>query len=552
MGAATETMQGVRLPGGATAADDLVQRLDHLNAIGASLSAERDIDRLLEAILTAAKTITRADGGTLYRVTEEKTLRFEIVRTSSLKYYLGGTTGNPVPFYPIQLYKDGKPNHSMVAAHAALTGKTINIADAYTAEGFDFTGTRAFDAKTGYRSKSFLTVPMRNHEAETIGVLQLINAQDPVSGQILPFSASDQRLAESLASQAAVALTNRLLINQLESLFESFINLINGAIDEKSPYTGGHCQRVPVLTMMLAEAVNETREGPLSQFRMTDKDRYELKIAGLLHDCGKVTTPVHVVDKATKLETIFDRIQLIDTRFEVLKRDMEIESLKRRATMARMEAAEDEARLRDGLRRLDEDRKFLHACNIGSERMRDDDIEHVKRIAKYRWRDVSGHEADFLTSDEVRNLTIRAGTLTEDERKIINHHIVATIRMLEALPWPKHLTNVPEYAGGHHERMDGKGYPKGLTREQMSVQARCMGIADIFEALTAKDRPYKKGKTLSESLEILGRMKENNHIDPDLFDVFVRRKVYQRYAEMFLDKEQIDEVDESRIPGYRP
>jgi HD-GYP domain-containing protein (c-di-GMP phosphodiesterase class II) len=552
MSAAMDGTQALLFPHGApTAADDLVQRLDQLNAIGASLSAERDINRLLEAILTAAKTITRADGGTLYRLTEEKSLRFEIVRTSSLKYYLGGTTGNPVPFYPIQLYKDGKPNQSMVAAQAALTGRTINIADAYTAEGFDFSGTRAFDAKTGYRSKSFLTVPMRNHEGETIGVLQLINAQNPGSGEIVPFSASDQRLAESLASQAAVALTNRLLINQLESLFESFINLINGAIDEKSPYTGGHCQRVPVLTMMLAEAVNETSEGPLAQFRMSDKDRYELKIAGLLHDCGKVTTPVHVVDKATKLETIFDRIELIDTRFEVLKRDMEIESLRRRASLGRMEAAEEEAKLGAELRRLDEDRKFLHACNIGSERMRDEDIAHVKRIAKYRWRDVSGHEADFLSTDEVKNLTIRAGTLTEEERKIINHHIVATIRMLEALPWPKHLTNVPEYAGGHHERMDGKGYPKGLTREQMSVQARCMGIADIFEALTAKDRPYKKGKTLSESLEILGRMKENHHIDPDLFDIFVRRKVYRRYAEMFLDKEQIDEVDESKIPGYR-
>src|SRR5207244_10837769 len=214
-----------RFPTGAspTRSHDIAQRLSQLNAICASRSAERDINRLLEAILTAAKTITRADGGTLYRVTEEKSLRFEIVRTSSLKYYLGGTTGNPVPFYPIQLYKDGRPNHSMVAAHAALTGKTINIADAYTAEGFDFTGTRAFDAKTGYRSQSFLTVPMRNHEGEAIGVLQLINAQDPRSGAIVPFSASDQRLAESLASQAAIPPPNRMLINQLERLFAAFI-----------------------------------------------------------------------------------------------------------------------------------------------------------------------------------------------------------------------------------------------------------------------------------------------------------------------------------------
>ncbi|OAI50826.1 phosphohydrolase [Betaproteobacteria bacterium SCGC AG-212-J23] len=540
----TDSTVGLRLSDLAPSAEeDLVQRLEQLNTIGVSLSGETDINRLLETILTAAKSITRADGGTLYRVTEDKTLRFEILRTSSLKNYLGGTTGNPIPFYPVPLYKDGKPNHNNVSAYVAITGKTVNIADAYTADGFDFSGTRAFDSKTGYRSKSFLTVPMRNHQNESIGVLQLINAQDPRTGEIVPFSPSDQRLAESLASQAAIALTNRMLINQLEELFESFITLINTAIDEKSPYTGGHCQRVPMLTMLLAEAVNETRGGPLADFHMSDKDRYELKIAGLLHDCGKVTTPVHVVDKATKLETIFDRIQLIDTRFEVLKRDAEIEHLKNRLT---------DRQLRDRMRLLEEDRRFLQMSNVGGERMSDEHVEHVKRIAKYRWRDVSGHEADFLTEDEVRNLTIRAGTLTDDERKVINHHIIATIKMLEALPWPKHLTNVPEYAGGHHERMDGKGYPRGLTREQMSVQARCMGIADIFEALTAKDRPYKKGKTLSESLEILGRMKLNHHIDPDLFDIFVRRKVYRRYAEMFLDPEQIDTVDESRIPGYQP
>jgi HD-GYP domain-containing protein (c-di-GMP phosphodiesterase class II) len=538
-----DTSAGHLRLGALAAPDDLGLRLEQLNAIGASLSAERDINRLLESILAAAKTITGADGGTLYRLAEDKTLRFEIVRTTSLKYYLGGTSGNPVPFYPIQLYKDGKPNHSMVAAHAALTGKTVNIADAYTADGFDFSGTRAFDSKTGYRSKSFLTVPMRNHEHEAIGVLQLINARDPKTGAIAAFSDSDQRLAESLASQAAIALTHRMLINQLAQLFESFINLINSAIDEKSPYTGGHCQRVPQLTMMLAEAVNDTREGPLANFHMSEKDRYELKIAGLLHDCGKVTTPVHIVDKATKLETIYDRIHLIDTRFEILKRDLELESLRGKL---------DPQKLRNRLRALDDDRRFLHACNIGSERMRDEDVERVKRIAAYRWRDMAGHEANFLSDDEVTNLTIRAGTLTEEERKVINHHIVATIKMLEALPWPKHLTKVPEYAGGHHERMDGKGYPKGLKREQMSVQARCMGIADIFEALTAKDRPYKKGKTLSESLEILGRMRLNNHVDPDLFDIFVRRKVYRRYAEMFLDPEQIDQVDEARIPGYQP
>jgi HD-GYP domain-containing protein (c-di-GMP phosphodiesterase class II) len=451
----------------------------------------------------------------------------------------------------------------MVAAYAALTGKTVSIADAYTEEGFDFSGTQKFDKKTGYRSKSFLTVPMRNHEGEIIGVLQLINRQDPETRDIVPFSQADQRLAESLASQAAIALTNRQLINQLEQLFESFIHLINTAIDEKSPYTGGHCQRVPTLTMMLAEAVNETKEGPLKDFMMSDNDRYELKIAGLLHDCGKVTTPVHVVDKATKLETICDRIHLLDTRFEVVKRDYEIAALTQKMEVLR-DTTLDQAHLRERLERIDQslqqtlgqiddDRKFLRHCNMGGEYMAPQAQERVRRISRsYKWIDVSGANVDFLSEDEIKNLTIPRGTLTGEEREVINQHIVATIKMLEALPWPKHLRNVPEYAGGHHERMDGKGYPRGLTREQMSVQARVMGIADIFEALTAKDRPYKRGKTLSESLKILGNFKLNGHIDPDLFDVFIRKKVYLRYAQQFLDGEQIDSVIESEVPGFVP
>ena len=535
---------------------ELFRRLEELNGIGISLSKVKDTTRLLEAILVAAKKITNADGGTLYRVDADKKLvHFEILRTDSLNIAMGGTTGVEVPFYPVRLYDDdGRPNNSMVVAYSVLRDETVNIADAYAAKGFDFTGTKSFDRKTGYRSESFLTVPMKNHEDEVIGVLQLINAKDRQNGATVPFSEADQRLAESLASQAAVALTNRQLINQLEGLFESFINLINAAIDDKSPYTGGHCQRVPMLTMMLAEAANEAEEGPLAGFRMTDKDRYELKIAGLLHDCGKVTTPVHVVDKATKLQTIFDRITLVDTRFEILKRDAGIARLKTRLDSPDNRAGEWERadrELKARLRQIEEDRQFLRFSNFGSEVMRGEDQQRVRDISKtYRWLDVDGNEADFLTVDEVNNLTIRSGTLTQEERQIINHHIDVTIQMLESLPWPKHLKNVAEYAGGHHERMDGKGYPRGLSREQMSVQARVMGIADIFEALTAKDRPYKKGKTLTESLQILGKFKLNGHIDPDLFDIFVRKKVYLKYAELFLDADQIDEVNEAALPGY--
>jgi hypothetical protein len=312
---------------------------------------------------------------------------------------------------------------------------------------------------------------------------------------------------------------------------------------------------VPVLTMMLAEATSGCKVGPLRDFSMTERDRYELKIAGLLHDCGKVTTPVHVVDKATKLQTIFDRIALVDTRFEVVRRDAEIAALRERLQVLDRENASGApgAEYERRLKQIEDDREFLRRANVGGEAMKEEDVVRVQEISKrYRWRNGSGDIADFLSDDELKNLTIRYGTLTSDERQIINHHIEVTIQMLEALPWPRHLKNVPEYAGGHHERMDGKGYPRGLTREQMSVQARCMGIADIFEALTAKDRPYKNGKTLTESLTILGKMKQTGHVDPDLFDIFMWEKVYEKYARQFLDPDQIDEVKVATIPGYVP
>ncbi len=531
---------------------DLIRRLAELNQIGVALSQEKNLDRLLETILLAVKKITNADGGTLYRHPPGKNiLSFAIIRNDSLGIAMGGTTGVKIPYPPIQLRDaQGRENNSMVVAYAVLKGRTVAIADAYQEKGFDFNGTKAFDRHTGYRSQSFLTVPMKNHADEIIGVLQLINARKRTTGEIVPFSETDQRLAESLASQAAVALTNRLLILQLENLFESFIGLLNKAIDEKSAYTGGHCHRVPVLTMLLAEAVHETKSGPHAAWRLTDPDRYELKIAALLHDCGKVTTPVHVVDKARKLQTLFDRIHLVDTRFEILRRDAELTALRAGAVPGADAKAVDQA-YRARLWEIQEDREFLRLCNIGGEAMTDEDQERVRGIAKkYRWRNPTGEEVDFLTTDEIENLTIRAGTLTTAERQIINHHIEVTIQMLEALPWPRHLKNVPEYAGGHHERMDGKGYPRGLTRDQMSVQARIMGIADIFEALTARDRPYKPGKTLTESLHILGKMRLDGHIDPDLFDIFIRARVYERYAKDHLDPVQIDVVDVSKIPGY--
>lgn len=530
----------------------LLERLRRLNDIGVALSAESSTERLLERILESARELTNADGGTLYLRGEEDSLHFEIMLNESLGIRLGGTSGEAIGFEPLPLYDDaGRPNHTMVAAHAALEKVTVNIPDAYEVEAFDLSGTRAFDTKTGYRSKSFLTVPMVNHEGRVIGVLQLINARR--GGAVVPFSAEDQQVVESLSSQAAVALTNKKLIDAQRRLFEAFIELIAGAIDDKSPYTGGHCRRVPELTMMLADAASRTDTGPLADFAMTEEDRYELKIAGWLHDCGKVTTPEYVVDKATKLETIQDRIHEVDTRFEVLKRDAAIRMLQRvLAAQSRGERVDHEAEqagLQTEMAALQDDRDFLRTSNVGGEFMSDEDIERIRRIARYRWKNAAGREVNLLTDDELHNLCIRKGTLNEKEREVINYHIVATIRMLEALPFPSYLKNVPEYAGGHHERMDGKGYPKGLTREQMSVQARVMGVADIFEALTARDRPYKPGMKLSRALEILSRMRDDHHIDPDIFEVFVREGVYMDYARRFLEPEQMDEVDHGALLG---
>ena len=527
-------------------------RLERLVSIGIELSSQSNLDALLNQILDAAQTLTHADGGTIYLVRKQQ-LEFAIIRNNTLGIHLGSGGGvlaqGPIPMY----LPDGSPNLATVSASAAIAGKTINIADAYDVSEFDFSGTRRFDALNGYQSRSFLTVPMKDHEAKVIGVLQLINALDDVSGKIIPFDLDDQYLVESLASQAAVVMTNRQLIDRLEALFVAFITLISNALDEKSPYTHGHCQRVPVITLLLADAVSRTEHGPLSEFRLSTKDRRELEIAALMHDCGKITTPVHIVDKSTKLETIFDRIHSVETRFEVLKRDARIRMLEARVSSPESDTERLQAKFERECEELDRAWNFLRRANIGGEYMSPEMQEQVRYIGQqYQWRNSAGDKLPLLSEEEIDKLCIAKGTLSVEERNIINNHIVSTIHMLEALPWPSHLRNVPEFAGGHHERMDGKGYPKGLTRDQMSIQARIMGIADIFEALTASDRPYKPGMSLSRSLAILGRMKLDNHIDPDLFDVFVREKVYLDYAKAHLKPEQIDVVDESAIPGYSP
>ena len=518
----------------------MLSRIEQLNHIGIALSAEQDKTRLLDTILSGAQYLTNADGGTLYLLEDGK-LHFKIINNQSLGIKQTDDNSSQIAFPAIPLYDAaGQPNQKTVAAYAALTGDTINIPDIRKNSAFDFSGTLSYDQQSGYHSQSFLTIPMRDHEDDVIGVLQLINPINKQTKEIQLFSDEDQQLVESLASQAAVAITNQRLIAELKNLMERFIEVIASAIDDKSPYTGFHCRRVPEIAMLLADAINENKDGPLADFRLDDKQLYELKIAALLHDCGKITTPVHVVDKATKLETIFDRIHLIESRYEILRRDIEIAQLKQQLSHTGVNY--DSSAVEQQRQQLDEEFEFLTQANKGTEFMPEAARQRVKEISRRTWQNHQGETQPLLNDEEIDNLTIAKGTLLDSERQVINHHISMTITMLEALPFPKHLSNVAEIAGNHHERMDGKGYPRGLKREEMSVQARLMGIADIFEALTASDRPYKSPMRLSQTLEILSKMAEEGHIDPDLFDIFVRQKVYLRYAEKNLQPEQIDEI----------
>lgn len=583
--------------------------------IGIALSAERNHHRLLENILLEAKGLCNADGGTLYLCGEMveregqevfeaeadgKFLKFEIMRTDSLGIAKGGTTGEDIPFPPISVYdpQTGEPNHKNVASHVAVSGETVNIPDVYEATEFDFTGPRKFDESTGYRSKSFLNVPLKNHSGEIIGVLQLLNAKDSGGGAI-PFSDQIVPMIEALASQAAVAVDNQMLVEAQARLMDSFIKLIAGAIDAKSPYTGGHCARVPELAEMLATAAVAAEHGELKQFELDEAGFRELHLASWLHDCGKVVTPEYVVDKSTKLEAIYDRIHEVRMRFEVKKRELEIDYWKQVAEGGDKDALKTELDAR--LAQIDEDYTFIAECNVGGEFMAEEKVERLKQIATGTWtrtlndRIGIAHEElmrkeaepapqlpvkEHLLADradqvfkrdgsfeapnaekfgfkmdvperlfdrgEIYNLSIARGTLTKEDRYIIQNHIVQTIVMLGQLPFPKHLRNIPEYAGAHHETLIGTGYPRKLTKEDMSIPARIMALADVFEALTAADRPYKKAKTLSESIKILSFMVKDQHIDPDLFRLLLESGIYKDYAERFLKPEQLDDVDVSQ------
>ena len=444
----------------------LEERERSLLEISLALSQESDLRVLLEKIVEDAKRLTTAEGGTLYTVREAE-LHFEIVRNDKLKIH-------EMPLEPIPLFLRGKPNEERVITQAANQRETISIDDIYAEQRFS----KVFDQKSGYKTKAVLAVPICNQEKEVVAVLQLINPQDPDV-----FTADDIRLAESFASLAGSALTNRQLIDDLRGLLYSLTKVISEAIDED-----GHEKRVPILASMLAEAVTKEEGGPLASVTLGESQMEELRLAAYLHDCGKIGIPQHLLHKKTKLEGVFDRIELVKQR------------------------------VKDP-----DDFAFLELCNVG----RAYDRERIEKIKG-------------LTEDERKHLLIERGTLTAEERTVVEGHVERTHKMLSKLKYPSDLARVPEIASSHHERMDGKGYPRGLKGKEIPLRGRILAIADVFEALSASGRSYKEPWKLSRVLEVMGKMCDEGHLDPNLFEVFLNQKVYLDYAQKYLSPEQND------------
>jgi HD-GYP domain-containing protein (c-di-GMP phosphodiesterase class II) len=547
--------------------------------IAATISAERNFRHLLERVLTETISVAGSSAGAIYLFDDDRcTLKAAATRMRS------GADASP-PITKIGKARDGHP-----AWRAVVEGKTI--VGPLEREWDDLTGlVGRTESGSGAEAHIIIAVPLRNRDKEVIGVICLLN--DAVTG-VLPRDLVS--FVEALSGTAAISIENQDLLRTQKELLDSFIRLVAGAIDAKSPYTGGHCQRVPELAMMLARAACEATHGPFRDFAMNDDEWEALQIAAWLHDCGKVTTPEYVVDKATKLQTIYDRLHEVRTRFEVLKRDAEIEYWQQVADGGDRNALR--AELKAKCNKLDTEFAFVAACNEGGESMEPEKVARIKEIARRTWlrtlddrvglsaeertRSANTHAPPLpvveqlladkpehliewgvadrmpeenrwgfrvrvplhkLNNGEIYNLCIGRGTLTDEERFAINDHVVQTIKMLSQLPFPKHLKRVPEIAGGHHERLDGTGYPKRLRGEELSVPARMMAIADIFEALTARDRPYKRGKTLSEAIKIMAAMRRESHIDGQLFELFLSSGVYRVYAERFLHPSQMDEVD---------
>jgi len=565
--------------------------------IARALSAEKDMGHVLEMIVSEAQSVTDADGGAIGLVSDDgKIFSYMLVRNRVTGVHFGGVGEKEISIDSLSL-ADGTADSDLIEVAAVRDAETKTVAGGDQTTIGTCSSIKQLHERDGYECFSFLVIPLLNRQEEVIGLLHLVNARAAGGGEVIPFPEHKISYVKALSSNAALALDNNRLIRAQKELFDSFVRLIAGAIDIKSPYTGGHCQRVPVIAGMLADAASTATMSAFRDFQLSEDERYELFVASWLHDCGKVTTPEYVVDKATKLETNYNRIHEIRTRFEVLWRDADIAYYKGvvEAPGNREQLQGERARERE---QLQEEFAFIAECNIGGEFMAPERVRQLEEIGSRIWQrnfdhrlGVSGDEEsrldmgseislpveETLLADkkehilprldggnpyganpwnftmtvpdkrynlgELHNLSIARGTLTEEERYKINDHIVQTVIMLNSLPFPKEIRRVPEWAGNHHEKLDGTGYPRGLTAEQLTIPERIMAVADIFEALTAADRPYKTPKTLSGCVKIMSFMRDDGHICPDLFELLLKSGIYREYAEQYMQPEQLDEVD---------
>ncbi len=537
------------------------------------LVTEPDYMVTAEHIIQTAVTSANADVGMFFSVLDNKFINLEYCYAPKLR--IDRANIENLGLFSSLFIPDAKNKPlKKPLEQCVLKAGIINFDNLYANPDFDTANYARFDESFDTSTVSVLLLPLIDHHRNVIGVTLFINARNP-NGQIISFTPEQQKNLVSLCSSLTIITENKNLREAYRQLLESFIEVLARAIDAKSPYTGSHCQRVPIITRLLATAAVEEDAGKLKDFTMSPDDWYSLHIASWLHDCGKVTTPEYIVDKATKLETINNRIHEIRNRFEILRRDAHIEYLQKR--LHQTDTQENlQAEFVAKVKKLEDDFAFVAACNKGDKPLVDADISRLEHISKAKFtryfnrmlglswaerenikdREIFEHPAEEnllqnrpdqifgpYNRGELYNLEVRQGTITKEEREKINEHIVVTIDMLKALPFPQELSKVVEYAGCHHERVDGKGYPNGLTGDQMSVPAKIMAIADIFEALTASDRPYKEPKKLSEVLHIMQEMKNTGHIDPDLYDVFIRGEVYKDYAEQYIKPSQIDEIN---------
>lgn len=517
---------------------DAAEHVKKLTRVGIALSTVAELDDLFTIVLDEAIAFSGADAGSIYRVSDDgRFLDFQIVCTLSRGLHLSRADIRQWPSVALYI-EDREPNLRNFVSYVYHTGQPLALADVYDQDVFDNSGTRKYDEANHYRSRSMVGIPLKNHENTVLGVIQLINAQD-ASGRIVSFTPDQVTVISSLASQAAIALSNRKLINDLEELLRQFIRVIARAIDRKSKYTGNHIARVAALTEMIASQIQENN-ALFGQITLSPAEMEELSIASWMHDLGKIVTPAEIMDKATKLEGLWDRLELVKSRFDTVEAILLMQLERPNLT------SQQSSILKSGLQQLSADREFLSSINRGDFCMTDDDIVRIDEITSRKYR-AGEREYCLLTPAEADCLKIRSGTLSGDDIHKMREHALITHEMLQQLSFPRKYSRVPEYAAAHHEKLNGSGYPFHKQAAELNLQARILAMADIFESLTASDRPYKKANTLHEALVILAERVKADELDGSLLDLILDSGLYREFGRRFLRPDQLNKIDIKQI-----